>query len=67
MQERVKVFTYRSDIGASLIESELEDHINEWLQRTGGELVTITQSESERHGQAHVTVCVWYRPEGKPQ
>jgi hypothetical protein len=64
MQERVKVFTYVSGAGATLIESTLEDHVNEWLTKTGGNLVRVTQSESERPGgAAHVTVCVWYIPE----
>ncbi len=62
MKERVKVFTYSSGTGATLIESPLEDHINEWLEHTPGEIVAVTQSESERQGVAHITVCVWYRP-----
>jgi hypothetical protein len=63
MQERVKVFTYVSGTGSTLIETKLEDHINEWLAANKGRLVRVSQSESERQGAAHVTVCVWYAPE----
>lgn len=63
MQERVKVFTYVSGTGSTLIETKLEDHINEWLTAAKGRLVHVSQSESERQGAAHVTVCVWYVPE----
>jgi hypothetical protein len=63
MQERVKVFTYVSGSGSTLIESTLEDHINQWCEKAQGKLVRVTQSESERQGTAHVTVCVWYIPE----
>lgn len=62
MQERVKVFTYVSGTGSTVIGTSLEDHINEWLQSVPGKLVQVTQSESERQGAAHVTVCVWYQP-----
>lgn len=63
MRERVKVFTYISGTGATVIESPLEEQINRWLQSVEGEIVRVTQSESERPkvGQ-HVTVCVWYVP-----
>lgn len=64
MKERVKVFTHVSGEGTTLIEPELEDHINEWLERTSGKVLQISQSESDRPGAAqHVTVCVWYLPE----
>lgn len=63
MQERVKVFTYSSGTGSTLIESTLEEHLNEWLQKSRGRITAITQSESERSGMAHVTVCVWYVPD----
>lgn len=66
MIERVKVFTYTSGTGSTLIESSLEDHINEWMSRVPGKLLRVSQSESERQGAAHVTVCVWYQPEPKP-
>lgn len=65
MQQRVKVFTYISGTGSTVIESSLEDHINEWLEKNEGRLIRVTQSESERHGQGHhVTVCAWYEPHG---
>lgn len=66
MQERVKVFTFISGHGATLLEPPLEDHINQWLAATNGRMVQVTQSESERTGVGHhVTVCVWYQP-GSP-
>jgi hypothetical protein len=65
MQERVKVFTFVSGHGATLIEPPLEDHINQWLATTRGKLVRVSQSESERTSVGHhVTVCLWYVPEG---
>ncbi len=64
MKERVKVFTYSSGTGATVIESKLEDQINEFLAKTGGTFVRATQSESERQAVAHVTVCIWYLPDG---
>jgi hypothetical protein len=64
MIERMKAFTYISGTGATLIESALEDRVNQWLESQHGRLVKITQSESERHGAGHhVTVCVWYVPD----
>ena len=66
MHERVKIFTYSSGTGATVIETNLEDHINEWLQESKGKLLQVSQSESERQGTAHVTVCVWYLPEELP-
>jgi hypothetical protein len=64
MQARVKVFTYISGTGATVIESRLEDDINGWLAQSGGRIVDISQSESQRpSGGHHVTVCVWYEPE----
>jgi len=63
MNERVKMFTYISGSGATLIESPLEDDINEWLEQHEGEIVRVTQSESTRPNQGHhVTVCIWYVP-----
>ena len=64
MNERVKIFTYSSGTGSTLIESSLEDHINAWLKSVDGKLLMVTQSESERQGMAHITVCVWYLPGG---
>jgi hypothetical protein len=63
MQERVKVFTYLSGHGATVIGPPLEDAINQWLAGSEGRLVRVTQSESERTGVGHhVTLCVWYVP-----
>ena len=68
MQERVKVFTFVSGHGTTLLEPPVEDQINQWLATTGGELVKIAQSESERPGVGHhVTVTVWYRLSDKPK
>jgi hypothetical protein len=65
MQERVKVFTFVSGHGETVVGPPLEDHINEWLRSVQGEFVQVTQSESERAGAGHhITVCVWYVPEG---
>ncbi len=63
MKERVKVFTYVSGTGSTVIETKLEDHINEWLESVSGKLLHVCQSESERQGAAHVTVSVWYLSE----
>lgn len=61
MKERIKVFTFISGTGATVIESPLEDQINRWLESERGRIVRVTQSESERHNAGHhVTVCVWY-------
>lgn len=63
MKQRVKVFTFLSGTGSTVIEPALQDHINEWMAATEGEIVSITQSESNRQGVGqHVTVCVWYDP-----
>jgi hypothetical protein len=48
MRTRVKIFTYCSGTGSTLIETTLEDHINEWLRRVDG--------------RAHTTVSIWYEP-----
>lgn len=63
MRERVKVFTFLCGTGATVIESPLEDQVNAWLESFNGEIVRITQSESERPnvGQ-HVTICIWHIP-----
>lgn len=66
MKERVKVFTHVSGEGSTLIEPELEDHINDWLARSKGSIVSISQSECQRSNSTHhTTVCVWYTP-GEP-
>jgi hypothetical protein len=62
MRERVKIFTYSSGTGATVIESKLEDDLNAWLAQAKARITHITQSESERQGTAHVTVAVWYVP-----
>ena len=67
MKERVKVFTYTSGTGATVIQTALEDHINEWLAGVHGRIVRVTQSESERpKAGPHVTLCVWYLPDEPP-
>lgn len=59
MRERVKIFTFVSGHAEALVRPPHEDHINEWLATTGGRIVRVTQSESERPGQGHhVTLCV---------
>jgi hypothetical protein len=64
MQERVKVFTFVSGHGETVVEPAHEDHINQWLSSVEGQVVEITQSESERAGTGHhVTICIWYIPE----
>jgi hypothetical protein len=64
MQERLKVFTFVSGHGETVIDPKLEDHINQWLEKSRGKLIRVTQSESERPGLGHhVTVCLWYIPE----
>lgn len=66
MTTRVKVFTYISGSGSTVIESSLEDHINEFLESLDGSLLDISQSESERAGGGHhVTVCIWYVPQNR--
>jgi hypothetical protein len=63
MQERLKVFSFVSGHGETLLESPHEDHINQWLASIKGEVVQISQSESERTGAGHhVTICIWYVP-----
>ncbi len=65
MQERLKIFTFVSGHGETLLEPRHEDHINQWLESVSGEVVQITQSESERPGVGHhITVCIWYVPKG---
>ncbi len=67
MKERVKVFTYTSGTGATVIQTALEEHINEWLAGVHGQIVRITPSEGGRpKAGPHVTVCVWYVPDEPP-
>jgi hypothetical protein len=64
MRERVKIFNFISGHGETVIEPRHEDHINQWLANNNGELVRVSQSESERSsGGHHVTICVWYVPD----
>ena len=62
MNCRVKIFTYSSGTGSTVIENPLEDRINEWLQREKGKILFASQSESERSQTAHTTVSIWYEP-----
>jgi hypothetical protein len=64
MSERVKVFSFVTGHGQSVLEPPVEEHINQWLATTGGRILKVSQSESERAGSGHhVTVCVWYAPD----
>jgi hypothetical protein len=61
MRERVKVFTFVSGHGETVVGSAQEDHINQWLVSIDGKMVRVSQSESERPGIGHhITICVWY-------
>ncbi|MFN4260841.1 MAG: hypothetical protein ACK4RK_16215 [Gemmataceae bacterium] len=63
MQERVKLFTFVSGHGETLLELPHEDNINQWLSTVKGRITHVSQSESERSGTGHhVTICVWYVP-----
>jgi len=63
MQERLKIFTFVSGHGETMVEPRHEDHINEWLAAIPGEIMQVSQSESARPGAGHhVTLCVWYVP-----
>jgi hypothetical protein len=65
MQIRVKVFTFVSGHGETVVEPPHEDHLNRWLSTVEGQIVEITQSESARDEAGHhITVCVWYLPDG---
>jgi hypothetical protein len=66
MKERIKVFTFVSGHGETVLEPRHEEHINQWLASVEGTLVRVTQSESERSGVGHhITVCLWYIPAEK--
>jgi hypothetical protein len=66
MDERVKVFTFVSGNGETVVEAPHEGHINEWLASFRGRIVQVSQSESERPGVGHhVTLCIWYVPDGE--
>lgn len=63
MRERIKIFTFVSGHGETLVDPPHEERINQWLDSVQGEIVSVSQSESEqRNGGQHVTVCVWYLP-----
>ena len=64
MKERVKMFSFVSGHGETVVEPPHEDHINQWLSTTGGRVVHVSHSESERSNAGHhVTVFVWYIPD----
>jgi hypothetical protein len=61
MNERVKIFTFLSGHGETVVQTAHEEHINRWLAATPGTLLDVTQSESERPGLGHhITLCIWY-------
>ena len=47
MQARVKLFSYAGGHGTTLIDTPLEDTINQWLASEPGQLLHVSQSESE--------------------
>jgi len=64
MRLRIKVFTFVSGHGETVVGSTQEEHVNEWLASIDAKVVHVTQSESERPGVGHhITICVWYLPE----
>jgi hypothetical protein len=68
MRERVKIFTFFTGHGETLVEPAHEERINQWLATAKGEIVEIAQSESERPGAGHhITLSVWYVPEEASQ
>ena len=61
MRERVKVFSFVSGHGETVVGSTQEEQINQWLASVEGKVVQVSQSESERPGVGqHITICVWY-------
>jgi hypothetical protein len=62
MNCQIRIFTYSSGTGSTIIENTLEDRINDWLRHAPGKILFVTQSESERSRTAHTTVCIWYEP-----
>jgi hypothetical protein len=64
MSPRLKIFSFVSGHGETIVQPPHEDHINSWLSEMRGQLLHVSQSESE-HGCTghHVTLCVWYLPE----
>ena len=64
MQDRVKIFTFVSGHGETIVEPPHEDHINQWLSTVKGRVAHVSQSQSGHAGAGHhVTVCVWYVPD----
>jgi hypothetical protein len=65
MHERVKIFTFVTGHGETLVEPPHQEHINQWLANATGRVTRVTQSESDLGPGAghHVTICVWYEPE----
>ncbi len=64
MRERIKIFTFVTGHGETVVDDPCEERIGRWLADNGGELVSVSQSESERPGGGHhVTICLWYLPE----
>ncbi len=62
MRIRVKIFTFLSRHGETVVGPGHEDLVNRWLDSFDGEIVEVSQSESERSGVGHhVTITVWYR------
>ena len=64
VQERIKIFTDITGTNPAVIESHLEDEINDWLSRTSGEILAVTQSEARDANRSHLTIAITYRPEG---
>lgn len=63
MHERVKIFTYITGHGETLVDPPHEERINQWIAGIQGEIVEITQSESPQTGSGHhVSICIWYVP-----
>jgi len=63
MQVRIKIFTFISGHGETVVGPAHEDNINRWLESIDGEILNVSQSESERSGSGHhVTITVWYVP-----
>lgn len=66
MEARLKLFTFVSGHGETLVDPPTEDHVNEWLATAKGKIVSVTQSESQRPGGGHhITVGIWYLPEAQ--
>jgi hypothetical protein len=64
MRERVKIFSFVSGHGETIVQPRLEEHINDWLSKTQARLLFVSQSESEHASSSHhITVCVWHVPQ----